>query len=83
MESKKLKTKVFTKEVVFTDSAEVAVDTDFIMPDYCPEISKILKCRSVARISSKSVSGRNITVDGVLTVTVIYSDSDCRLCSFD
>ena len=59
MESKKLKTKVFTKEVVFTDSAEVAVDTDFIMPDYCPEISKILKCRSVARISSKSVSGRN------------------------
>lgn len=83
MESKKLKTKVFTKEAVFTDSAEVAVDTDFTMPDYCPEISKILKCRSVARISSKSVSGRNITVDGVLTVTVIYSDSDCRLCSFE
>ena len=83
MESKKLKTCVYTKEVVFRDSAEVPIDADFTMPDYFAEISKILKCRSVARISSKSVSGGNITVEGVLCVTVIYCDEDCRLCSFE
>ncbi len=83
MESKKLKTCVYTKEVVFKNSAEVPVDVDFTMPDYCAEISKILKCRSVARISSKSVSGRNITVDGVLTITVIYSDENCNVCSYE
>ncbi|MBQ8204171.1 MAG: DUF3794 domain-containing protein [Clostridia bacterium] len=83
MESKKLKNRVYTKEIIFRNSAEAPIDADFTMPDYFAEISKILKCRAVSRISSKSVSGRNITVDGVLTVTVIYSDESCRLCSYE
>lgn len=83
MEQKNIKIPVFTNETVFTDSAEQAIDVDFTLPDYCPDILKILKCRAISRISSKGVNGRNITVDGTVTITVIYSDSNNCLNSYE
>ena len=78
-----MKTPVFTFETIFKDSAEVPIDIDFNMPDYCPEISRILKCRAVARISAKTAQGRSITVDGGVTVTVIYSDEENKINSYE
>ena len=83
MESKKIKTQVYALETVFHESAELPIDVDFTMPDYCPEISKILKCRAVSRISSKGVNGRNITVDGNVTMTLLYADEEHRLCAHE
>ena len=83
MEQKNIKVPVFTNETVFTDSAEQAIDVDFTLPDYCPDIQKILKCRAISRISSKAMNGRNITVDGTVTITVIYSDENCCLNSYE
>ena len=83
MEEKKLKTPVFAMETVFNDSAEIPIDIDFTLPDYCPDVAKILKCRAVSRIVSKSVGGRSVTVDGCVTITVMYADNDARLCSYE
>ena len=83
MDEKYVKAPVFTVETVFKDTAEVPVDIDFTLPDYCPEISRILKCRAAARVSSKSVSGRSVTVDGSVTATVIYSDPDGYMNSYE
>ncbi len=83
MDEKCMRTPVFNLETVFKDSAEVPVDVDFTMPDYCPEISKILKCRATARISSEDAQARKITVDGVVTVTVIYADDENNINSYE
>ena len=83
MDQKCMRTPVFTFETIFKDSAEVPIDIDFNMPDYCPEISKILKCRATARISSKRADSRNITVDGGVTVTVIYCDEENLINSYE
>lgn len=83
MEDKNLKVPVFVNETVFADSTEQPIDIDFTLPDYCPDIIKILKCRAVSRISSKSSGGRSVTVEGVVTVNVIYSDDCGRLCSYE
>lgn len=83
MEEKKLKTPVFAMETVFNDSAEIPIDIDFTLPDYCPDVTKILKCRAVSRIVSKSAGGRSVTVDGCVTITVMYADADARLCSYE
>ncbi len=83
MEQKNLKTPVFANETVFSESAEQPIDVDFTLPDYCPDITKILKCRAVSRISSKAANGRSITVDGTVTITVIYCDGNQRLCSYE
>ena len=76
MEHKNLKTNVFSLETVFNDSAELPLDVDFTLPDYYQDVSKILKCRAVPRIASKSISGSNVSVEGTVTVTVIYCSED-------
>lgn len=83
MVDKVLKTSVFVNETLFCDSAEVAVDSDFSLPDYCPEISKIFKCRAIPRISSKGINGKNITVDGVICITLLYADKEGILSSYE
>ncbi len=83
MEQKCLKTNIYVNDTVFSDSAEQPIDLDFTLPDYCPDISKIFKCQAVPRISSKGINGNNITVDGAVTITLIYGDKDGNLCSYE
>ncbi|MCQ2478589.1 MAG: DUF3794 domain-containing protein, partial [Clostridia bacterium] len=83
MEQKNLKTPVYANDTVFESTAEIPVDVDFSLPDYCADISKILKCRAVPRISSKGVNGKNVTVDGCVTVTLIYCDEERNLSSYE
>ena len=83
MEQKCLKTNVFTNEILFCESLEQAIDIDFSLPDFCPDISKIFKCQAVPRISAKSLEGKNIKIDGVVNITLIYAESEGKLCSFE
>ena len=45
MEEKILKTDVFVNDTVFNESTEQPIDVDFTLPDFCPDISKIFKCK--------------------------------------
>ena len=83
MEQKNLKTSVFSVDTVFCESAEQGIDIDFTLPDYYADISKILKCRAVSRIVSKSINGNYISVEGCVTITVIYCGSDNCVSSYE
>ncbi len=39
---------VCINEVIFDQSAEQAIDTDFSLPDYCPDIVRLLKMQNNA-----------------------------------
>ncbi len=83
MEQRCLKTNVFVNDTIFSDSTEQAIDIDFTLPDYCPDISKIFKCQSSPHISSKGINGKNITVDGNIIITLLYADRGGKLCSYE
>ena len=83
MENQNLKTSVFSIDTVFSESAEQPIDIDFTLPDYYADISKILKCRAVARVAAKCINGSNISIDGCVTVTVIYCGSDNCISSYE
>lgn len=83
MEQKNIKTSVFSIETVFNESAEQPIDIDFTLPDYYADISKILKCRAVSRISSKSISGNTVSAEGCITVSVIYCGTDNCISSYE
>lgn len=83
MEQKCLKTSVRISDTVFSTNAEQAIDVDFTLPDYCNDISKIFKCQAVPRIASKSISGKTVTVEGNITITLIYCDEDGILSSYE
>ncbi len=83
MEEKCLKTSVYVNDTVFTDSLEQAIDVDFTLPDFCPDISKIFKCQAEPRIASKSINGKTVTIEGIVAITLIYCDKEDNLCSYE
>lgn len=64
-----------TSEVVFEGSQEQPVDIDFTLPDYCPDIQRILKCQIYPRITSKNISADRLDVDGTTCLKLMYADS--------
>ena len=82
-EGKCLKTSVFINDTICREATEQAIDVDFTLPDYCPDITKIFKCQAVPRISSKGVNGKTVTIDGTVMLTVLYGDKEGNLCSYE
>ena len=83
MESKALKTDVCFNKNIFFDTLEQPIDADFSLPDYCPDISKIFKCKAKPTILSKSVNGKSITIEGNVCITLLYCDKDNNLSSYE
>lgn len=54
---------------------EQIVDVDITLPDYCPDIEKILKCTLISKVYTRTISGGQLTIDGVSDVRILYCDS--------
>ena len=70
---------VYARSEVLSASAEVPVDIDFTLPDYCSDVEKIFKCIVEPQIFSTSCIGGQITVDGASVVRVLYTSSDKKI----
>ncbi len=70
-----LKKEVSLSETVFEGNCEQPIDLDFNLPDYCPDIQKILKCQVYPKIYTRNISGDRLDVDGCSVVKILYVDA--------
>ncbi|MCL2637048.1 MAG: DUF3794 domain-containing protein [Oscillospiraceae bacterium] len=63
---------VFLNEVVYDGQTEQGVEFDYVLPDYYPDIFKVLKCTLTPAVISHSVSGSQLFCDGVVYIKVLY-----------
>ena len=76
------KESITVNEVVFDSAIEQPIECDVILPDYCPDIQKILKCLASVKYTSNQASGDKLTLEGFVTLTVYYlSDQNNLRCS--
>lgn len=75
MEYSLLKKTISVKEIVFDGCSEQPVDLDLTLPDYCPDILRILKCRVTPKILTKSISGDRLDIEGTAEIKILYIDS--------
>ena len=66
------KEQVFVNEIVYDGQAEQGVEFDYVLPDYYPDIFRILKCSLCPRITSYNVAGDKLNFDGVVYIKVLY-----------
>lgn len=59
-------------EVVFDGLQEQSVELDYLLPDYYPDIFKIIKCIMKPRILSYSVNGSKVTCEMSVSIKVMY-----------
>lgn len=64
-----------TSTIVLDTVAEQLADVDFTLPDYCPDIEKILKCTLTPKVQSKNLSGGQLRIDGYCIVNVLYVEN--------
>lgn len=65
-----------TSEKILDTVSQQPVDLDFILPDYCADIEKILKCSLTPKIYTRNLSGGQLRVEGASLIRVIYCDSN-------
>ncbi len=69
-----------TNELLCDITAEQPVEGEFTIPDYQPEIFKIVKAKAEPIVVQKLAVGSRATVDGYVRLTVIYqSETEQRL----
>lgn len=66
---------IYVSSTIFEESSEQTVDADFGLPDYCPDIQKILKCCIEPQIENKNIIGDRVDIEGFSIVRIIYIDA--------
>lgn len=69
-------------EAIFNQAVEQSVDIDFTLPDYCPNIQRVLKCITTPVVVSKSLNGTQANIDGMVEFCFIYIDEDNTINSY-
>lgn len=69
-------------KTISDNSVEECVEADFSLPEYMPEILRIVKSVAEPKINSCRLVGERVTVDGVCELRMIYTAEDGCLYSF-
>ena len=63
-------------------TCEQSIDAAFSLPDYYPEVSKILKCIAEINVQTRQVRDGRVEIGGQAVLTLVYSDGDNSVNSF-
>lgn len=77
------KKRIGISQIIKEELQEQPLEAEWNLPDYCSDIERVLKCRGEVRISTRRVVGKTAYVEGYTAITLIYADSDKRVCSYD
>ena len=67
---------IATNNILLNQMIEQAVDCELVLPDFCLDLSRVLKCKTTTRITSKAVQSGRLTMEGVVLVNVLYVDAE-------
>ncbi len=63
---------VWINEVIFDDNLEQSVELEHLLPDYCPSIFKVLKCKLTPKITSERIAGEKLHLNITVGIKVVY-----------
>ncbi|MDR0947795.1 MAG: DUF3794 domain-containing protein [Ruminococcus sp.] len=78
MELRLNREEITAPEVIFSETQEQAVELDYVLPDYYPEIFKIIKCMAKPQIVSYSISGNKLTYEMAVAIKVLYCSDNTK-----
>ena len=74
---------VLCPEIVFSQTKEQSIDTDLLLPDYYPEISKLLDCSVTLREEAVTVTADKISIAGAACVRLLYASAENTLKTYE
>lgn len=77
------KQNIVTENILSEEILEQAIDNEIMLPDFCGNMGRILKCRAKGKIISKRIVNSVLNIDGNVFLTVFYIDENGCLKTFD
>ncbi len=74
---------ICVSNTVFQASAEHSIDCDVSLPEYMPDIVRILRCSAVSGIQSHQINGDRITAECECLIKVLYICEEGKIRCFD
>jgi len=74
---------VCTTQPILDSFLEQGLECDMILPDYCPDVVKILKCSVTPVILSAQLSGNRLQAEGSASVRLYYLSEGGELCCYE
>jgi len=65
-------------DVLFDTVQEQGIELDLVLPDYCPEVFKIIGCTAKTGITDYNLNGARLTYELCADITVLYYDEKTR-----
>ena len=72
MELKLSRQPLFINEILLDTEVEQPIECDALLPDYCPDIVRILRCTVHPAVASRRISGLRLELEGTAAITVYY-----------
>ena len=63
---------VLSFETILEETVEQPVECDALLPDYCPDIRRILKCTLTPVPVGKTITAGRLEVEGLATLNILY-----------
>lgn len=76
-------TELGSTDVLFDNIFEQGIDCDLTLPDYCPDIMRILKCTVINSITGSKITGDRASTDGNAKIRIMYADEKNSVCSYE
>lgn len=70
-------------ETVYESTAEQSLDADISLPDYCPEIQRILKCTVCPEITGVQNNSGRVTADANAVVRILYVGDNGKISGYE
>ena len=70
-------------DIIYDKKNEYGVDCEFTLPDYCPDIERILKCEITPRLTDFNVLSDTAQIEICAVIGVLYATSDSTLFGYE
>lgn len=71
------------RETIFEGSPEQGFECDILLPDYCPDVRRILKCHVSPKVSQCYQNGDKVNADGFILLKVYYLCDENKIHAYD
>lgn len=63
---------IFINETILEETVEQPVECDALLPDYCPDIRRILKCTLTPTVMNRTITAGRLEVEGLAGLHILY-----------
>ena len=79
MEHKLIEQSIMPSQMCLDQVAQIPVECDLLLPDYCPDVMKVLKCTARPCIVSRTLVGDQLSIEGSVELCLYYADEARQL----